>query len=49
MVLGLGGEAVAAGDFTDLEAAIAGGVVGDELVEERAEVVAEAAGGELRV
>jgi len=43
VVLGLGGEAEAAGDFADLEAAVAVGVVGDELVEEGAEVVAELA------
>ena len=43
VVLGLGGEAVAAGDLADLEAAVGGGVVGDELVEDGAEVVAEAA------
>ena len=41
VVLGLGGEAVAAGDLADLEAAVGGGVVGDELVEDGAEVVAE--------
>ena len=45
VVLGLGGEAEAAGDFADLEAAVAVGVVGDELVEDGAEVVAELAGG----
>ena len=44
---GLVAEAEAAGDFADLEAAVAVGVVGDELVEERAEVVAELAGGEF--
>ncbi len=49
MVLGLGGEAEAAGDFADLEAAVAVGVVGDELVEEGTEVVAELAGGEFLV
>ena len=47
VVLGLGGETVAAGDFADLEAAVGGGVVGDELVEEGAEVVAETAGALL--
>ncbi len=47
VVLGLGGEAVAAGDLADLEAAVAGGVVGDELVEEGAEVVAETSGALL--
>jgi hypothetical protein len=51
VVLGLGGEAEAAGDFADFEAAGGVGVVGDELVEEGAEVVAEftvAVAGELR-
>src|SRR5216683_5869712 len=44
VVLGLGREAVAASDLADLEAAVAGGVVGDELVEDGAEVLAQAAG-----
>ncbi len=43
VVLGLGGEAVTAGDLANLEAAVAGGVVGDELVEDGAEVLAQAA------
>ena len=47
VIFGLGAEAEASGDFADLEAAIAVGVVGDELVEEGAEVVAELAGGEF--
>ncbi len=46
MVLGLGGETVAAGDLADLDAAVVGGggVVGYEGFEEGAEVVAELAG-----
>jgi len=47
VIFRLGAKAEAAGDFADLEAAVAVGVVGDELVEERAEVVAELAGGEF--
>ena len=37
MALGLGGHAIAAGDFADLDSAIVVGVVGDELVYELAE------------
>ena len=43
VVLGLGAQAEAAGDLADLEAAVAIGVVGDELFEDGAEVVAELA------
>jgi hypothetical protein len=53
VVLRLGGEAVAAGDLADLDAAVVGlgGVVGDEGVQDRAEVVAalDSSGSGLRV
>src|SRR6185312_12796900 len=41
VILGLGGEAVAAGNFADFDTAPVAGVVGHELVKKRAEVVAE--------
>src|SRR6185437_7305979 len=44
VVLRLGGKAEAAGNLTNLEAAVVGGIVGDELIEDGAEVVAEATG-----
>ena len=43
VILGLGGQTVTTGDLADLEAAIRAGVVGNELIEDGAEIVAEAA------
>ena len=51
MILGAGTDAEASGDFANLEAAVGGVVVGDELVDEGADLVAnlavELAGGFL--
>src|SRR5215469_8962887 len=43
MVCGFGAEAVAAGDLANLEAAVSGGIFGDELIEDGAEVLAQTA------